>query len=299
MDIQKYYGRQSRFSDPGQFTSLYSIFPDDILALTQIIRGIIVHQHETLKYYGFDLPEGREIEPNTRYVENILGKLLEMDHSPLDVERVPEKRFIGLCRDFAILLASILRYKGIPARLRCGFANYFEKGKHLDHWLCEYFDAEQKRWILVDTEVDDLERRSYSIPDSFNNLDVSHEEYWVSSKAWRKCSEHPDTENDFGVTSIGVSGSWFIRANMFRDLASLNKIELCPWDYTTYSDKQFETYQDIGATERGFLGDLTNAIDAVYEDPNTVQEFYRKNQKVQVCNPIRSYTNLGVVEFQM
>lgn len=299
MNQYEYYTKHSVYSEPKQYANLYKNLPDDIEQLTKIIRGLIVHQHETEKYYGFKLPKGREIEPNTRYVEKIIEKIINMDSSDLTVERIPEKRFIGLCRDFALMLCSILRSKGIPARIRCGFANYFHVDEHVDHWLCEFWDKKENRWILVDTEVDEIERKSYSIPSTFNNLDVTKDEFWLSSKAWEELKKNPEKEKLFGVTSIDIVGAWFVRANLFRDLAALNKIELCPWDYTEYSDKRHDVFADIDKNEIDFLDSLAEAINSVYSDVDKTIDFYKNNPNSQVKDEITSYTNLGPVRIKI
>jgi len=123
--ILKYYLEQSRFSDPGELVYLYKSLPDSIGELTKIIRGIMIHQHDTKSVYDFKVPKDRQLEPNTRYVSKILKKIISLKNNDLSVSREPQNRFIGLCRDFAITLCSILRYKGVSARLRCGFATYF------------------------------------------------------------------------------------------------------------------------------------------------------------------------------
>ena len=41
----------------------------------------------------------------------------------------------------------------LPSRLRVGFATYFVRGFHEDHWLCEYWDGDT--WRLLDAELDD------------------------------------------------------------------------------------------------------------------------------------------------
>ena len=33
----------------------------------------------------------------------------------------PERRFVGNCRHFTVLLCAFLRARGVPARARCGF----------------------------------------------------------------------------------------------------------------------------------------------------------------------------------
>lgn len=69
-----------------------------------------------------------------------------------------EKHLVGVCRHSNVLLAAMLRTQGVPARARCGFAGYFTPGKFEDHWVCEYWDAAEKRWILVDAQIDALQR---------------------------------------------------------------------------------------------------------------------------------------------
>lgn len=71
-------------------------------------------------------------------VTRIVQAFLALDPAPLSVAREPEKRVIGTCRQFAVRSCALLRYRGIPARVRCGFATYFQSGKGLDHWSTEY-----------------------------------------------------------------------------------------------------------------------------------------------------------------
>ena len=47
---------------------------------------------------------------------------------------------VGVCRHFTLLHVAMLRAQGVPARARCGFGAYFEKGKFVDHWVTEYWN---------------------------------------------------------------------------------------------------------------------------------------------------------------
>lgn len=42
--------------------------------------------------------------------------------------------------------------RGIPSRARCGFGTSFRDGCGVDHWITEYWDADQRHWVRVDTE---------------------------------------------------------------------------------------------------------------------------------------------------
>lgn len=64
-----------------------------------------------------------------------------------------------MCRDYSLLLVSFLRYRGFEARMRAGFANYFESElTYEDHWLVEYYDTATKRWIKIDAQIDDIQK---------------------------------------------------------------------------------------------------------------------------------------------
>jgi hypothetical protein len=60
---------------------------------------------------------------------------------------------IGTCQHFAMLSSALLRYRGIAARARYGFATYFHPGQGLDHWITEYWDDKDERWVRADTEI--------------------------------------------------------------------------------------------------------------------------------------------------
>ncbi len=54
------------------------------------------------------------------------------------------------------MLCGLFRHQGRPARVRCGFAFYYEPGSNFgaDHWVTEVWDFAESRWRLVDAEVD-------------------------------------------------------------------------------------------------------------------------------------------------
>jgi len=294
-----FYSRQSVFTEPKKYAYLFEGLPDSIPKLCQIIQGVVVHQDDTKKIYHFDIPKHRKLESNTRYVSKILKKIIDLEDDKLTVARKPKKRFIGVCRDFGIMLCSVLRYKNIPARLRCGFATYFKRGWYVDHWLCEYWEAEENRWVLVDTEINDEIRREYNIDPSFNSFDVKHNQFIFSGEAWQLCRSGKADPKKFGVPSINLWGLWLVRGNLLRDLATLNKVELLPWDYTKFSDKQFEKMSELPPKEVDLLDRLAEAVANVDDDWRKVRELYKSNPKLQVHKKVTSYTNLGPREVKL
>ena len=131
--------------------------------------------------HPFEASEMKDIIPKERYNEDgdfpsvyaMLSELLKRDTNGLTIERKPEERLVVACYHHALLLASILRSQGLAVRMRAGFSRYFEKQANIrfGHVVCEVWDEEENRWIMVDPD------RNY------NN--VSHKQFEFSSQAWQ------------------------------------------------------------------------------------------------------------------
>ena len=124
------------------------------------------------------------------------------------------------------MLTAILRHKGIPARARCGFGTYFVPNHYEDHWVCEYWNTAQSRWVLVDAQLDDL-MLDILKPD-FSPLDTPRDRFIVGGKAWQLCRSGTANPDDFGI--FDWHGIEFVRGDLLRDFLSFNKVEILPWD---------------------------------------------------------------------
>ena len=153
--IETDYLSQSLFSDPGSFSEAFNALPNDIEALCQIVQGLLIHDYVAFHHYG-PVPTGFEnkVSRSTLSVAERVQRILASDESPLTQPRPPFDREIGTCRDFALLLMSMARQKGIPARVRCGFASYFE-APWADHWITEIWDDGENKWRRVDPQLDE------------------------------------------------------------------------------------------------------------------------------------------------
>jgi transglutaminase-like putative cysteine protease len=64
----------------------------------------------------------------------------------------------------------MLRSKRIPARVRCGFGTYLNAGFFEDHVVCEFWDAAERRWLLVDPQFDEVWRKALEIDHDVLNV---------------------------------------------------------------------------------------------------------------------------------
>ena len=189
------------------------------------MQGVLIHRDIAPWLYGITLTEAQRDDGHIRpigadAVAHSRARLTA-DHDARDVAH----RLPSVCRHFSLMLCSILRAQGVPARPRCGFGAYFTPGKFEDHWVCEYWNAGQKRWILVDAQLDAIQRKALHI--NFDPLDTPRNKFIIAGDAWQMCRSGLADPAKFGLTHVHQSGLWFIAGNVLRDLASLNRWKCC------------------------------------------------------------------------
>ena len=222
------YASHSRFSSPGRFGSLIDELPSDPAEVARAVQGLLIYEHVAEAFYGCPLPPARREESHIRPMEQIIEALLALDDGPLGLPRPPGKRLVGICRHFMLCSLAILRQHGVPARGRGGFGAYFNPGKFEDHWVCEYWKADEDRWALLDSQFDDVFRSRLGIRHDVH--DVPRDQFLTASEAWRRCRAGELDPDLFGIEFTRQRGLWFIAGSLIRDLATLNGFELLPWD---------------------------------------------------------------------
>lgn len=285
-DPLNYYAQPGLMTDPGEGVDLLAGLPGDILALCRVVQGALLHVFWAERY-GQKLSPERQQEVGLRSVGEMLTHLRARDERPLTEPRPLEERLVGNCRDFAVLLCALLRHQGRPARARCGFATYFEPDKYVDHWICEYWPADERHWIQVDPQLDDLQREALEI--QFDPHDVPHDRFLPAGKAWQLCRAGQADPNTFGI--FDMWGLWFVRGNLVRDLAALNKIELLPWDGWGLIDGRDEDLIPDDWALLDQVADLTLADNAAFD---SMRALYQGDERLRVPSVINSYTEAGV-----
>ncbi|MDX3747897.1 transglutaminase-like domain-containing protein [Streptomyces sp. AK08-02] len=227
-----FYRAQSTFSDPGDLARLYAGLPADPARLARTARDLMIHRVEGDLFRHTHPADRLHHDADTRYVDDILRIVIARDGSPLTRRRAAGDRFVGVCRDFALLHCSLLRHSGVPARVRSGFADYFEADSfHYDHVVTEYWD-ETRGWLLADAQLADPEVTAAWYVD-FDPMDVPRDRFLVAGRAWRDIragDADPDTFGLYPPEDGPLNGEWFVAGNVRLDLAALNKVETLLWD---------------------------------------------------------------------
>lgn len=259
-----FYRRPVDLSDPGRYAPLFADLPRGPAATAAAIQGLLIHE-QIASAYGVTLTPEQHAEAHLRSVSSMLAGISERDPAPLTQSRPPARRQTGVCRHFTLLQVAMLRSQGVPARARCGFGAYFEADRFLDHWVTEYWNEGEGRWVMVDAQMDPMQRALFRL--AFDPLDVPASRFLVAGRAWTLCRAGEADPAAFGV--FDMHGLWFIASNVIRDLAALNNREMLPWDgwgAMTADDRQL----DLALIDR--LAALTQDPDRAFEE---LQAAYR------------------------
>ena len=261
---------------PGRHRPLIDELPDGVAALSRVAQGLFVHEYGA-EAYGFEPPEPRKAESHIRPLAALLDRVLELDDQPLSIARPVEKRVIGVCHHPMLMLIGFLRAKGVPARGRCGQGAYFNPPFYEDHWLCEYWHADERRWVLADPQFDEVWRKKLRI--AHDVLDVPRDQFLVAADAWTRCRDGRADPAKFGIFQGNLRGRWFLAGSLVRDLAALNKVEMLPWDVWGAVP---EPNRQLGDDELAFFDRLAatlSSLDASFEE---LRALYRDDERLRV-----------------
>jgi hypothetical protein len=221
--IRERYTAHDHMTEPGTFGSLYDHLPSDVSALRKLVSQLIVHVSLADKY---EIPATMARPRETQSASDRLRLIQATLNEPLDVPRPPHQRTFGTCRDYSLLLCSMLRHQAIPARIRCGFANYFSAAPYQDHWICEYWSEREQRWYRVDAQLDEMQAHELGI--AFNPSDLPNDVYLTAGQAWILVRNGGALADEFGHGDD--RGLWFLNVNLHRDLLALTNQQTSIWD---------------------------------------------------------------------
>ncbi|MGQ0804338.1 MAG: transglutaminase domain-containing protein [Actinomycetota bacterium] len=253
--------------------------PDDPAALAPVVQGLIVHEFMAEWLYGWQPPPERAGEVETRSAAAIVERILGHDDRPLAEARPVERRMIGNCRTYTTLTCALLRRIGVPARARCGFGTYFEPGEFVDHWVVEHWNNSRGRWVQLDAQLDDIQRANFPI--DFDPCDLPPGRFVTGGDAWERCRAGEADPEQFGI--MDLRGLWFVRGDVVRDLAALNKVELLPWDSWGLLDEEFD---EADGAAVAFVDEL--ALVTVVGDLDRVRKLYETDDRLRVPETVMS-----------
>ena len=264
------------------------LVPDDIPVgvdeLRRLVQGVLVHR-DWAAAYGLGPDEIRLDEQNLRSTADVLARVAELSPTPLTQPRPPVARVLGICRHFTLLHTALLRARGVPARVRCGFSSYFDRTRWYDHWITERWDGE--RWVRDDPQIDDLQAAAVRL--DFDPRDVPAGRFLSGGEAWAATRAGGLDPDLFGI--FDMWGRSFIAGNVVSDFACLNKVELLPWDGWGMMTGPYEPVPDDAAA---VLDDV--AALAAADDTDLIRDRYRTDDRLRVPADITTVVDGRMVD---
>lgn len=196
-EILDFYLKTSVYTNYYPFEEYYKTLPNNIKELAKLLHHQVIHRSELVRSYlgdaskydnELELKKLKEEYPwyRNRCDDDILmtapaitAELFRQDPRGFTMGREVKDRVVITCRYVSVLLASILKAKGIPARCRSGYADYFLRDRgnvYYDHWIVQYYDRKENRWVNVDADND------YKV--DFNQCDFPDKEFKWIAKVW-------------------------------------------------------------------------------------------------------------------
>jgi len=255
------------YSTPGPLTSLEGVSTEalatvghDPVEICAPVHALVIQPSgaETL-----GLAPERFVTNQIRPAAKLIEALLSLDPAPLSTPRQPDKRVVGTCRHFAVISCALLRHRGVPSRVRCGFASYFQPDQALDHWITEYWSTSGGRWVRLDSEI--LGEDVLAQPE-----DLRPGAFLSGGEAWTAFRRGDIDAATFGVYGTDNWGPAEIRGKAVKDLAALNKVETLPWDEWGHMTAAYRG--ETGPDYDGLLDTLAAVCAA--DDPVEVARLY-------------------------
>jgi hypothetical protein len=189
--LRDHYLAFSLFTNPGLYKQqLIDDLPNDVREIGVLVRKNLIHRttldagntgtNADLRFGDMkQVPWWRQAEDdNLPTAAAMLAELYRRDERGFVSDRKPQDKLVVTCRFIAILMAAILKSKGIPCRVRSGNAPYFEENQSDDHWINQYWSNEENRWITIDVDG------SLSLLNDFDPYDMPDNKFDFPAQAW-------------------------------------------------------------------------------------------------------------------
>lgn len=237
----------STYTYPGCYEQkLRDDLPNDIREIGILVRKNIIHRstlamgnvgtNSDLRFGDMTkVPWYRQPEDDVLMTAGaMLTELYRRDERGFVMDRAEKDKLVLTCRYVAILIASILKSKGIPCRVRSGNAPYFDMGKlgnvSSDHWINEYWSAEQQSWITIDVDG------SLSLNKDFDPYDIPEGTFDFPANAWLNIRAGEEDEERFW-NAKPITGQIVVLWSLFYDFHCIMNNEI-PYVHTPKMAKE-------------------------------------------------------------
>jgi hypothetical protein len=275
--LRDHYLSFGTFTSPGLYEQkLIDGLLGDVREIGLLVRENIIHRttlaagntgtNADLRFGDMTkMPWWRQPEDdNLPTAAAMLAELYRRDERGFVPDRAEENRLVLTCRFVSILMASTLKSKGIPSRVRSGNASYFpphpKYGKvSWDHWINQYWSDEQDRWITIDVDG------SLSLDDDLDPYDLPNGTFDFPGQAWLDIRSGKVDPNHFYNAGDDL-GAIVVAWSLFYDFHSLmNQEDIYMHSPELVKEKNFPELKETQLKEIDELAELMTDPDANFD----------------------------------
>lgn len=288
--ILNHYLEFSVYTNPGLYQSmLKNDLPNDVRDVGDLVRKQLIHRTTLAagnvgtnadKKFGdmTKVPWYRQPEDDILVTSSaMLAELYRRDKRGFIQNRPEENKLILTCRYVSILMASILKSKGIPCRVRSGNAPYFDMGKlgkvSADHWINQYWSSKEERWITIDVDA------SWSMHEKFDPYNLPEGKFDFPGDAWLNCRKGKDKFDRFW-NAKPETGKIVVLWSLFYDFHCLMNDEII----YLYSPEPatYERFDKLSETELKEIDNLALLMQDPDKNFDKLQKIWNTNRKFRL-----------------
>lgn len=286
-EILDFYKKTSMYTNWGEYKEYFISLTDDIHELAALVNSQTIHRGVLLKSYYKKTNIARQY-PWYRYrceddilltAPAMMAELFRLDSRGIVADRRIEDKIVVTCRYVSILMASILKAKGIPTRCRAGFClidNRYRDKTVGDHWIVQYYNYNENRWVNLDTN------RINRVETDYDYYDMPNDRFDFVAKAWLDVRSGKEDINHFRHGSK-VTGLGMLARSLFYDFHSLMNDEISYLFFPVFisNDKKFENLSEEELKE---LDNLANLMLNPDKNFYKLKNIFDNNKKYRVIN---------------
>lgn len=294
-ELLNFYLQTSIYTNYLPYEEYYKSLPDDMEELGKLLCHQVIHRTELIRSFNntprnyenkYELKRLKDEYPwyRNRCDDDILltapaitAELFRQDNRGFIMGRDIANRVVITCRYVAVLLASILKAKGIPARCRSGYANYFlsKRGNtYYDHWIVQYFDYKSNKWINIDCDgIYDVNFDQYNMPDN---------EFKWAAQIWLDVRNGKDSEKNY-IHGSRLNTLNYLAYALFFDFHSVMNDEISYLFLPTFfdTDQEFDRLSEKDFEKIDELATLMLDVDKNFDE---IKYLFRNDKWLRIIN---------------
>jgi acyl-coenzyme A synthetase/AMP-(fatty) acid ligase/acyl carrier protein len=229
-DEHNYYLQQTKNTNQEQYSYFADNVPDDIQEIFRIARNVVEH-HAGINTAKISLDRYAEMEIDR--VADIFAILHRNGVRDITQPIALKDKVVGNCFNISKVAVSLLRAKGIPARIRYAYCTYFYDDFNHEQALVEYWDVKDKKWRRGDASMNEEIMEQLKIKVKIDLLNVSQELSQSIADVWIGCRKGTLSFESYGasVDTRKRGGLGHVAHKLTHDLACLNQLELMACDF--------------------------------------------------------------------